>query len=546
MAETTPINEADQRFNSLKSEFNDNWESSCSDLRDYIEPTRGSFDGDNGSRGGMIDHQKVLDGYASIANDILASGLLSGMTSPMRPWFKLAVDDDLFNDEPIIRIWLDDTEKRIRTALNQSNVYQTLYGCYKEIGSFGTGCFMVLEDFEDIIRCHMFTSGEYYLSVDNKGRVNGLAREFYMTVDQIVKEFEYENCSGTVQSNYDNNQRGIYYNIRHLVEDNDYKIAGLPEDNDMKYRSLYWESGNKSGDFLAKRGFKRFNILAPRWETATMSQPYGKGPGWRALGDIKQLQKTTDDKLQLQEKLHRPPTVSDADIEGHINLIPGGNTKASFNVPNPGVRAAYQVPDALNSFIEMNTHLKQNIDKFFFVNLFQMLLNIDNTNMTATEVAERQQEKIMMMGPILHRLQEELLDPLIDIVFSIMLDNGLLLPVPQQLSGMNLRVKYISILAQAQEAAGVNQIARVMEKALAIAQARPDILDNWNFDQIAREINEMEGAPAKIILDEESVLEKREADQQAAQMAQMAQVGKDGGSAIKNLAEANKIAQEAQ
>ena len=403
---------------------------------------------------------------------------------------------------------------------------------------------MVLEDFEDIIRGHMFTSGEYYLSVDNKGRVNGLAREFHMTVDQMVTEFEYENCSGTVQSNYDNNQRGIYYLIRHLIEDNDYKVSGLTDDTDMKYRSLYWVSSDKSGDFLATRGFKRFNILAPRWETATMSQPYGKGPGWRALGDIKQLQKTTDDKLKLQEKLHSPPTISDADIEGHPNLIPGGNTKASFNVPNPGVRAAYQVPDALNSFIEMNTHLKHNIDKFFFVNLFQMLLNIDNTNMTATEVAERQQEKIMMMGPILHRLQEELLDPVIDIVFGIMLDNGLLLEPPRELQGMNLRVKYISILAQAQEAAGVNQVKRVMATAIEIAQARPDILDNFNFDAIAREINEMEGAPAKIILDEDSVLEKREADQQAAQMAQMAQVGKDGASAIKDIATANATMQE--
>jgi hypothetical protein len=127
-----------------------------------------------------------------------------------------------------------------------------------------------------------------------------------------------------------------------------------------------------------------------------------------------------------------------------------------------------------------------------------------------------------------------------------MLDNGLLLPPPQALSGMTLRVKYISILAQAQEAVGVNQVKRVMETAMAISQARPDILDNYNFDEIAREINEMEGAPAKFILDDEMVEGIRQQRQQMMQMQQMAQVGKDGASAIKSAVEANQISQEVQ
>lgn len=535
------LNRINLIFDNLKSEFVNKWQASYMDLRDYIEPTRGGFDGDQDARGQGINHQKVLDGYASMANEILASGLMSGMTSPTRPWFKLILDEDFFNEDPLVREWLDDTEKRIRTVLSQSNIYQTLYSAYREIGAFGTSCFMVLEDAEDVVRGYSFTVGEYYIGTDNRGRVNRLGREYYMTVDQLVLEFGIDNVSGSTRQDYNSNNRQSSKKIRHLIDENDNKIPGF----DLPFRSAYWEVGNETG-FLAKRGFNRFPILAPRWETVTTSQVYGKGPGWKAIGDVKQLQKSTDDKLKLQEKLHNPPVTMDSDIEGFASLVPGGVTRSSFNVPDAGIKPTYQVPDALNSFIEMNAHLKENIDKFFFVNLFLMLINVDTKNMTATEVAERQQEKIMMMGPILHRLQEELLDPLIDIIFGVMLENGMLQPPPEVLQGQELRVKYISVLAQAQEALGVNQIKSLMDTVLTLSQARPDILDNFDFDELARQLNEMENAPAKILMDDNDVAEIREQRAQAQQMQQMAEVAKSGGAGVKDLVEANEIATSTQ
>jgi len=538
----TSVTEADRRLSSMKSQYQESgWQSSHQMIRDYIVPTRGRFDEEDANDGDMINHQKVLDGYATIANDILASGLLSGMTSPNRPWSKYEIDG--FSDDQDVSEWLDDLNMKVRSVFNVSNVYETLHGVYKEIGSFSTGCFIVLEDMDEIIRCHSFTAGEYYLGTDKRGRVSSFGREYWMTVEQLVEEFGLESVSKSVRADWENNQKGKYYKVRHLIEKGD-------SGNGMPFRSLYWQAGDMSEGFLARRGFRRFNVIAPRWETSYTHQVYGKGCGWNSLGDIKQLQKTVDDKLKLQEKLHNPPTVADADIEGFINLVPGGVTKSSFNTPDAGVRAAYTVPDALNSFIEMETHLKNNIDKFFFVNLFLMLINIDKTNMTATEIAERQQEKIMMMGPILHRLKEELLDPLHDIVFGILWDNSaplwgteremfaILRPPPPQLSGVNLRVKYISILAQAQEALGVQQIQRVMESVTAISQFRPDILDNFDFDEIARQVNEKEGAEAKLMLNRDEVESLREQRQQVQAAQQMAAIGKDGSTALRNVAKA--------
>lgn len=547
MATKTEITDAEKRFNSMKTEYDSNgWKSSHMDLRDYIEPSRGHFDSDEANDGKMIDHQKVLDGYATIANNVLSSGLMSGMTSPNRPWSKYEIDG--FEGDQEVNIWLDDLDVKVRSIFNVSNLYETLFGIYKELGSVCTGCFIVLEDFEEGIRCHSFTAGEYYLGKDNRGKITSFAREYFMTVSQLVEEFGMDSVSGSVVADFKNNQKEKHYKVRHLIEK-----GRAP--NGMPYRSLYWEAGNHSNGFLAKRGFNRFPVIAPRWETTTTHQIYGKGPGWNALGDIKQLQKTIDDKLKIQEKLHNPPTVSDADIEGFPNLLPGGNTKSSFNVPDAGVRAAYTVPDALNSFIEMENHLKENIDKFFFVNLFLMLLAVDKNNMTATEIAERQQEKIMMMGPILHKLKEELLDPLHDIVFGYLWDASVdlwgtereifapLRPPPPQLQGVDIKVKYISILAQAQEALGVQQIQRVMETVTAISQFRPDILDNYNYDEIARQVSEMEGTPAKIMLGTDEVDGVRQQRQQVQAAQQLAEIGKDGSTALRNVAKAQADAE---
>lgn len=539
------VTEANNLFMQLKGEVDDGWKTSWKELSEYINPTRGHFDGQP-NRGNMIDHQKVLDGYATLACETLAAGLLSGMTSPARPWFKLAVDDFLMDAIPDIRAWLDEVEKGILRVLGQSNIYQSLYGIYKELGTFATGCMAVLSDPISVVRAHSFTAGEYALGLDGTGRVGTFSREYWMSVNQLVNTFGLENCSNQVQADWNQNKRNNWYPVKHLIAKNRNQVEGAIGNAGMGYHSLYWDAGHSSNKFLGQRGFKLFPILAPRWETVTTHQVYGKGPGWHSLGDIKQLQKTADDKLKLQEKLHNPPVTADSDIEGNPNLIPGGVTKTSPNTPEGGVRPAYTVPDALSSFIEMENHLKENIDKFYFVNLFHMLMNMDKTNMTATEIAERQQEKIMMMGPILHRLQEELLDPLINLVFNIMYEQRMLPPPPLELEGADLKIRYISILAQAQEAIGVQQINRVLATILPISERAPSILDNFDMDELAKQVNEMEGAPAKIIRDPEEVAEMREQRQQIEGAQEMAEIGKVGADAGKALAEANKIQQEAQ
>ena len=532
--------DCDKRFGALVSnhyKFNTAYKV----LSDYINPTRGIFNGDRNKIGSMIDHKTLISSHGTHALRIFASGMNSGMTNKSSNWFRLTFDNIAYLDVMGAKEWLDSVQDTMYAVINKSNLYEAFYTCYEELGQFGTGCYLILEDYEDVIRARSFTAGEYYLATNNKGRVDTFGREFQMTVSQLVQEFGYESCSSVVQSYYTNKQYDITISVRHMIQPNSYKVEGYEDRANMEYISLYWECGQSSENFLAIRGYRKFCVVSPRWEAPTTDSVYGYGPGWHAIGAVKELQKTRKDKLIAQEKLHNPPMLEDSSVEGSSNYLPGGITKSSAAVPNAGVRPAYQINPAIDSFIQAMQELKEDIDRFFFVNLFLMLMNIDKTNMTATEVAERQQEKIMMMGPALHRLDEEMLTPTLEIVFAIMEDNGMIPPAPQGIQDLEIKIEFTSILAQAQRALGVTKIERVFTFAGAVAPMIPDILDVLNADEAIRLIGDLEGAPAKILKDKETVDDLREARQKNQQMMMAMQAANNAADTTKKLADSKMV-----
>jgi hypothetical protein len=529
-----------KRFESLKTE-SQKWQGGWQQMSTYIDPTRGIFEGDRTSIGEPIDHETLVDSHASHAKETTASGLQTGTSDPSRPWFKLAIDDFTSEAYPTVKAWLDEVQKRMIYVLQKSNIYDVLYSCYEELVQFGTGCFIILEDEDDVIRGRSFTCGEYFLGVNSKGRVNAFAREFEMTCGQMVEMFGLESVSDKVKACFENKQIDQIFKVRHLIEENKIYDNSKIDYKNMKYKSCYWEVGNNGEQFLAERGFKSFRIIAPRWKTVTTEMIYGYGPGWHAIGDIKELQATHKDMLSAQEKLHRPPLQKDASVQGHIHDIPGGITTVSGNAPNAGARPLYEVNPNLESFIMSIDRLHKSIDRFFFSDLFLMINSMDdmgaNPQKTAFEIAERKAEKMMMLGPILHKLSEELHDKLIEIVFEIMFDNGLFPEIPGELEGQEIRIQHVSILAQAQRAIGIGQIERLMGFVGNVSPLYPDAVDNIDIDTAIRDVADMEGVPVNIIMDREQMQKIRDQRAQQQAIAAAASTANSAADTTKKLAD---------
>lgn len=516
----------------LQAMFNhqNRWVPAWQDLSDLIDQTRGIFNQDYTKVGIAIDHKKLLDSHATDARRVTASGMQMGMTDPLRPWFELSIDSFNIEDYPGTKEWLDEVTRRMHYVMSNSNFYTVTQQVYDEITQFGTACFIILEDMEDVIRCRSFTTGEYVLAINSKGRVNGFGRRFEMTVQDMCDEFGFDNLSSSTQQLYTNNQRTQLIPVNHLIEENNTRIPGYQDFKNMKYRSLYWENiSDDDNQFLGERGFKSFRVIAPRWDTVTTTQIYGYGPGWHALGDIKELQKTHQDLLLAQEKEHNPPTVEDANVVGHSNKLPGGITKISGNVPNSGLRPAYQVDAKIQEMQQSIEILHKKIDRRFFADIFRMISNLEGQpNVTAYQIAQMKQEQMMMLGPILHGLNTEMHSPAVDIIFEIMQDavddNGdSWIPEPPAglPAGTKIKVKYISILAMAQKAMGVQQIEQTVMSIGNIEKVLPGSIDILNGQECARGIADGNGLPAKCTNDKATVeaLGKQRAQQAAQQQA---------------------------
>jgi len=260
---------------------------------------------------------------------------------------------------------------------------------------------------------------------------------------------------------------------------------------------------------------------------------YGTSPGMEGLGDIKQLQHMQLRKSQAIDYQTKPPLqVPSSMRQREIDWRPGGVTFVDQVGQQNTVSTLFNVGLDINHLVMDMQEVRQRIQSVFHADMFLMLANGDTTRMTATEVAARNEEKMLMIGPVLERLQNELLKPLVDTTFIKMIEQGNIAPPPEELQGVELDVEFVSVLAQAQRSIGVNSVDRYMNSIGMIAQMRPEVLDKIDVDNWADSYGDMLGVDPDLIVPSEEVAvirqqraEQAAQEQQMMQMQQMAQTG---------------------
>lgn len=528
----------EKRQLSMRNELQ-SWIPGWRDIQRFINPIRGFFYDTIPNWGRTIDHKTQLDGAPMRAADANAAGMLSGLASPSRPWFKLTLENRALMALQEVQEWLDICAEVVRNIFNKSNVYESLHTMFEEEVSFGTTASILLEDFETVVRMRTFTAGEYALGTGPDGRVNAFARRFNMTTGQLVDEYGIDNVPPAVAANYKNGAADTWNKVDHLIEPNDERIPDKNDFMNKKYRSVTWVSGSPQDQCLRISGFDEFPVLAPRWDLTTTSSIYGWGPGHKALGDTKMLMKLQKDFLVALDKMIDPPVIQDSSVDGEKNTLPGGVTRVSSFAPNTGVRPAYQINPDLNACQAKIDRTVQAIDATFYKDLFLLLAQSQQGQQTAYEIAKRYEEKLLMLGPVIERQENELLDPLIERTFGIALRMGVIPPPPAVIGGQELKIEYISTLAQAQKMVGTQAIEQVISFITNpnLAQMDPDAIDNIDVDEAVRTYADFLGVPAKLINPKELVAQIRQAkakqqaqaqsDQRAMAMAQGAKTLSD-------------------
>jgi hypothetical protein len=526
-----------QGLKTERSSFDQHWR----DLAQWVRPRRERFFASDRNRGDRRN-QNIIDSTAGYALRTLQSGLQAGLTSPARPWFKLTTPDPELAQTGPVKDWLHTVEDRMRIVLIRSNIYNALATTYGDYGLFGTAALGVLEDDDHVLRGMSYPIGSYAGTVDGRGRLASFCREFQYTAEQLVEEYggpdgqplplgddpDWTRFSPAVKSAYDKGDRQTGFPVLQIIQRaRSYDVNAIGGRR-WPITSCHLQLGddNPAQAFLREGGFPVMPIMMPRWDV-TAEDAYGTDcPGMMALGDIRQLQLMQKEKAKAIQKTVNPPVMAPSSVRSQaVSLLPADITYVDVREGQQGIRPIHEMRFPVAEVMADIQDTRGLIDRAFFVDLFQMISRDERgaQPITAEEVRERHEEKLIALGPVLERTNDELLDPLIDIAFQIMQDAKLIPPAPPDLHGVALTVEYVSLMAQSQKLVAITGQDRFLQSVTAVSQVWPEARHKVNALELVNGYADFLGVNPKIVRSDDeataAATQEAQAQQQAQQLA---------------------------
>lgn len=486
---------------------------------------------------------EIFDDTAVQSNLILAAGLSGYMTNAAQRWFELrARDEALMNDSGVAEFFSKSSEI-MYSVLNNSNFYQQIHEVYIDLGAVGTAAIYEDDDVKDTVRFYTRHPREIYIVEDDREEVNLLYRKFPMTAYQAYKFFGADKCGDAivkaVEEEKDYNKSFEF--IHHVCPR--YKRNPKMVDAKNKPFASYWVSlADKK--IVREGGYEEFPYFCPRF-FKNSGEVYGYGPTYTCFPSILRLNNATELYEAAAYQDAYPPWLAEHDgLMGTLDL-----RKDAMNYqrqPLSQGQAIQSLKHDRNIQVGIDYMQRQElkVQKAFFVDLFLMMAQ-QTPNMTATEVIERSQEKMLILGPVLGRLQTELLNPIIYRTFNILMRRNMLPQVPEALSGTQWDVVYVSPLAKAQRAVQAKDMQTFLAVIGQMAQFAPSVLDKLDSDKIVDKFGKVYSIDPEVIRPDDEVDATRQAQaqamaqqQQMAALSQGAMIAKDAGAASASFAKA--------
>ena len=520
MAKTDLTKNLFKRFDKLKSQ-RQNWEAHWQEVADYMMPRKADVTKTRSK--GDKRTELIFDSSPLQALELLAASLHGMLTNPSTPWFTLRFKEEDMDGEDEAKEWLESATDVMYAAFNRSNFQQEIFELYHDLITFGTAAMFIDEDEEDLLKFSTRHINEMYIAENDKGKIDTIFRKFKLSARSAYQKFGDKASANILMKN----QKDPYEEVEilHAVYPRSDFNPKKQDKSNMPYASVYMDYA--SGDELSVSGYKEFPFVVPRYLKAS-HEIYGRSPAMTALPDVKMLNEMSKTTIKAAQKQVDPPLlVPDDGFILPVRTVPGG-----LNFYRAGTRDRIEPLNigANNPLgLNMEEQRRNSIRNAFYVNQLMMQ---QGPQMTATEVIQRNEEKMRLLGPVLGRLQSELLKPLIDRAFNILLRKNQFRPAPDFLAGKDIEIEYVSPLAKAQKSTELQSIMRAIEIMGSLSNVAP-VFDHINMDKLVRHLADIVGVPQKILKPQSQLnaerQQKEQQQQQMMQMQQLQQVAQAGG-----------------
>lgn len=513
----------DGELNTHRQNFETVWE----EISEFVVPNRGDFQ----SKRAQAERKdrRVFDSTAVHSNEMLASALHTGLTNPSSRWFTLSpIDVELLEDDDI-NAYIESALKKMYAVLNSpvTGFYQHNHEFLLEIGSYGTSIMFVDEDPVTTARFRNIHLSQCKIQEGANGEVDTVHRCFKLTARQAAQQFGEEACADFYSKIGHQMDKELEF-IHAVMPKKDFIALGGDEkevSGKKAFGSVYvCKEYNK---VVSQSGYYEMPYIVARW-TKVVGEMYGRSPAWNALSDIRMVNVMSETIIRAAQKQVDPPMLmADDGVLMPLHTYPSGVNIGGLSEDGTPLIQPLISGGNINLGEVMLEQRRDAIRKAFFVDQFAPS---EGTPASATERIQLEQTGLRLTGPHLNRLQVEYLNRILDRLFGMLDRAGKLGKAPVTLQGKELRVSYVSPLANNQRAPELQALNIAIGSVGPLVELDPDILDYVDGDSLFKDNMIIAGVPRDKIRSKEKVSSIRSArnkvvaeQQQMAQAQQMAQ-----------------------
>lgn len=492
-----------------------NWESKWQSVSDIVRPG-GEFVTSRPNQPPQRKHQ--YDATAAKNTIRLANAFHGLLTNPASRWFALFASDPELNDRPEAVRWLDEVERRVYAvfASPKFEFNTQAHETYLDLVAYGTAGITHLDTSGDM----EYTTrplAEFYLVNDESNRIRGVIRRTAMDAFELRRNFGEDALPEKIRKAL-RRERGDpeqEHAVLHFVFPREDRDITRDDNTNKPWASFY--ALPDGWTVLRESGFDAMPYFTPRLFKVP-GEPYGEGPGMYLLPDIGMVNQMRRIDLVGAEKQISPPLVMEANsVEGQIRTAPN-----SIIYAKPGRGQTAVQPMNLGNNVALGEQLldkeREGLNSGFFLDLLELP---DNDRMSATEIMERTQQKMTSMSPMLSRLHNEWLGPMIVRTVSAMARKGMLPEPPPELQGQSMEVEFVSMMALSQRQNELTSLNRHMEFMAQIAQFDPSAMAVYNQEELGLGAARMLNVPQRFLNSRERIREMRQSfEEQQARQAQ--------------------------
>tara|TARA_B100000579_G_C22838570_1_gene860197 strand:+ start:506 stop:2122 length:1617 start_codon:yes stop_codon:yes gene_type:complete len=512
-----------KRFESLQTQRS-NIEQRWQEVADYFLPRKADIVRKRAA--GERKDQKIFDSTAQHAVELLAANLHGTLTSPSVPWFAMRFRDKALQNEDAANEWLEICTQQMYQALERSNFQQEIHELYYDLVVFGTAALAIEKEIGQDLRFSTRHIAEIYIAENHEGRVDTVFRKYELTARQAEQKFGKNNLSNRIKKSLENTPLDKHSIINVIYPRGD---TGKTTAKDKPFASIHYCYDSKY--LMQESGYDSMVLATPRF-TKDSSSVYGHSPAHTCLADAMMVSKMAEIGIRAAQKQLDPPLMVPDD--GYV--LPVRTTPGALNFYRSGSRDRIEpLKTDANNLLQLNQEERrqEQIRRIFYVD--QLLASTDKT-MTATQTLQMQEERLRMLGPVLGRLQSELLQPLISRTFELLLSQGVLPPAPDELQGQDIDIEYVSPLAKAQKIGDLQNLVRGVEIMTSLAEVIPGITDYIDNDGLVQYLVEITGMPARVIRSDQEVAAMRKEQQEAAAAQQSQEQDMQNSEQARNVA----------